>query len=130
MKVSSTTPPKKLAGSIVLVCEGGEAPMLLPLGAACVNQAVKGIAIAKRDLLEGTPETGPPAEPTYLSCFPDFRDDSRRTVSLQCDKEAKPPWNSSDVNLTVASGEEKVRGHIMCACLRVCAYMCLCVCII
>ena len=79
--------------------------MLLPLGAACVNQAVKGIAIAKRDLLEGTPESGAPAEPTYLSCFPDFRDDSRRTVSLQCDKEAKPPWSSSDVNLTVASGK-------------------------
>lgn len=38
LKVSATTPPKKLAGSIVLVCEGGEAPMLLPLGAACVNQ--------------------------------------------------------------------------------------------
>lgn len=34
LKVSATTPPKKLAGSIVLVCEGGEAPMLLPLGGA------------------------------------------------------------------------------------------------
>lgn len=65
---------------------------------------MKGIAIAKRDLLEGTAEGGAPTEPTYLSCFPDFRDDSRRTVSLQCDKEAKPPWTTSDVNLTVASG--------------------------
>jgi stage V sporulation protein SpoVS len=46
--VSSTTAPNKLAGSIVLVCQGGEAPMLLPMGATCVNQAVKGIAIAKR----------------------------------------------------------------------------------
>lgn len=39
LKVSATTIPKKLAGSIIMVCEGGEAPMLLPLGAACVNQA-------------------------------------------------------------------------------------------
>jgi stage V sporulation protein SpoVS len=97
LKVSATTNPKKLAGSIVLVCEGGEAPMLLPLGAACVNQAVKAIAIARRDLAEED-------EPTYLSCFPDFRDDGRRTVSMQCDKEVKAPWSSSDADLTVASG--------------------------
>ena len=97
LKVSATTNPKKLAGSIVLVCEGGEAPMLLPLGAACVNQAVKAIAIARRDLAEED-------EPTYLSCFPDFRDDGRRTVSMQCDKEVKGPWSSSDADLTVASG--------------------------
>ena len=101
LKVSSTTPPKKLAGSIVMVCKGGEAPMLLPLGAACINQAVKGIAIAKRELLEGAENMG---EPTYLSCFPDFRDDTRRTLSMQCDKEEKPPWTSSDVALTVAAG--------------------------
>ena len=67
-------------------------------------RAVKGIAIARRDLAEGSAEGGGAApEPTYLSCFPDFRDDTKRTVSLQCDKEAKPPWSSSDVNLTVAS---------------------------
>lgn len=39
LKVSSTTLPNKLAGSIVLVCQGGEAPMLLTMGATCVNQA-------------------------------------------------------------------------------------------
>ena len=98
LKVSATTDPRKLAGSIVLVCEAGEAPMLLPLGAQCVNQAVKAIAIARRDLLEI--ET----DQTFLSCFPDFRDEGKRTVSMQCDKETKGPWASSTADLTVASG--------------------------
>ena len=100
LKVSSTTVPKKLAGSIVLVCEGGEAPMLLPLGAQCVNQAVKAIAIARRDLADADASDGP----TFLSCFPDFRGDDRRSVSMQCDKETKAPWSTSDADLTVAAG--------------------------
>jgi len=113
LKVSSTTPPKKLAGSIALVCDGGcgEAPLLLPLGAACVNQATKAIAIARRDLLRRPAALLDDAadddewEPTFLSCFPGFRDDSKRAVSMQCDKEAKAPWaGAADATLTVASG--------------------------
>lgn len=65
------------------------------------RRAVKGIAIAKRDLLEGAGER----EPAYLSCYPDFRDDSRRNVSLQCDKEKSPPWSAPDAHLNVASGK-------------------------
>ena len=49
---------------------------------------MKGIAIAKKDMMD--PEEGTAA--TFLSCFPDFRDDTRRTVSLQCDKEVNAPW--------------------------------------
>eukprot|EP00982_Pelagococcus_subviridis_P012625 31183-Pelagococcus_subviridis.AAC.4 len=113
LKVSSTTPPKKLAGSIALVCDGGcgEAPLLLPLGAACVNQATKAIAIARRDLLRRPAALLDDAadddewEPTFLSCFPGFRDDSKRAVSMQCDKEAKAPWaGAADATLTIASG--------------------------
>ena len=101
LKVSSTTVPKKLAGSIVLVCEGGEAPMLLPLGAQCVNQAVKAIAIARRDLADADASDD---GPTFLSCFPDFRGDDRRSVSMQCDKETKAPWSTSDADLSVGAG--------------------------
>jgi stage V sporulation protein SpoVS len=35
-------------GSIAHVTREGAPPTLLPLGAACINQAVKGIAIARR----------------------------------------------------------------------------------
>ena len=102
LKCSATTNPKKLAGSIALVCEGGcgEAPLILALGASCVNQAVKAIAICRKDMLEH-------ADPTYLSCFPSFRqhrEQKHGALSLQCDKETKGPWSSSDVDLTVASG--------------------------
>ena len=101
LKCSSTTNPKKLAGSIAMVCEGGcgEAPLILALGASCVNQAVKAIAICRKDMLEH-------ADPTYLSCFPSFRghrEQKHGALSLQCDKETKAPWSSSDVDLTVAS---------------------------
>ena len=37
-----------LQGSIAHVTREGGAPKLLPLGASCINQAVKGIAIARR----------------------------------------------------------------------------------
>ena len=73
--------------------------MLLPLGAQCVNQAVKAIAIARRDLADADASDGP----TFLSCFPDFRGDDRRSVSMQCDKETKAPWSTSDADLTVAA---------------------------
>ena len=84
-----------------MVCEGGcgEAPLILALGASCVNQAVKAIAICRKDMLEH-------ADPTYLSCFPSFREHREQkhgALSLQCDKETKAPWSSSDVDLTVAS---------------------------
>ena len=68
-----------------MVCEGGcgEAPLILALGASCVNQAVKAIAICRKDMLEH-------ADPTYLSCFPSFRqhrEQKHGALSLQCDKE-------------------------------------------
>ena len=64
------------------------------MGATCVNQAVKAVAIAKRDLAE---------EGTFLSCWPEFRDFHRNSMSLVLGKELKSPWLTSDVDLTVAS---------------------------
>ena len=94
LKVSATTDAKKLASSICLVCEHGDAPLLLPLGASSVNQAVKGVIIARRDLL---------ASHTFLSCFPQMREGSRTAVCLQLRKELKQPWTSEDgvVDFTV-----------------------------
>jgi hypothetical protein len=62
-------------------------------------------AATTRDLLEGASLAGVAAEATYLSCYPDFRDDSRRNVSLQCDKETTAPWSGSapDAHLNVAA---------------------------
>ena len=37
-----------MQGSIAHVTREGAPPSLLPLGAACVNQAVKGVAIARK----------------------------------------------------------------------------------
>jgi stage V sporulation protein SpoVS len=108
LKVSATIDAKALAGSIVLVCDGGYAPLLLPMGAQCVNQAMKAIAIARGQFLEN--ENGQ----TFLSCFPSFRDDNRNTVQMQCDKETKGPWRTSTADLVVGGGTEptKVAGAI------------------
>lgn len=91
-----------------MVCDGGYAPLLLPMGAQCVNQAVKAIAIARGQFLEN--ENGQ----TFLSCFPSFRDDNRNTVQMQCDKETKGPWRTSTADLVVGGGTEptKVAGAI------------------
>jgi len=48
LKVGASTTAKKLAGSISYVTREGAPPTLLPLGATCINQAVKGVAIARK----------------------------------------------------------------------------------
>ena len=48
-------------GSIAHVTREGAPPSLLPLGAACVNQAVKGVAIARKCVaLTARPCVAPP----------------------------------------------------------------------
>ena len=64
LKVSQNTQTNKLATSIGFVCEHGEAPLILALGPANVNTAVKAMAIARRKLKE---------ENVDLRLYPTFR---------------------------------------------------------
>lgn len=47
MRVASSSPAEKLAGAIVKFSEEGKRISLLAMGAGAVNQAVKGIIIAR-----------------------------------------------------------------------------------
>mmetsp|Transcript_16078 Transcript_16078/g.54819 ORF Transcript_16078/g.54819 Transcript_16078/m.54819 type:complete len:363 (-) Transcript_16078:7-1095(-) len=73
LKVGVNTTANTLAGSISHVTREGDAPTLLALGACCLNQAVKGIAIARRYLLE---------EGLEVRCLPAYRDRARSSVAL------------------------------------------------
>jgi stage V sporulation protein SpoVS len=57
-----TQEAKEIAGRLIDGCRAGDAPALLTIGAASVNQAVKAIAIARAELLkEGVSLTFQPA---------------------------------------------------------------------
>lgn len=47
LKVSSTSQPKAVAGAIAKITRGNESVEIETIGAGAVNQAVKGIAIAR-----------------------------------------------------------------------------------
>lgn len=75
LKVGAATSAKTLAGSVAHVTrEAGEPPMLLALGASCLNQGIKGVAIARRYLAE---------EDLELRCLPEFRDSARSSIALK-----------------------------------------------
>lgn len=62
IKVAATQEAKEIAGRLIEGCRAGDAPALLTIGAASVNQAVKAIAIARAELLkEGISLTFQPA---------------------------------------------------------------------
>ena len=79
LKVSSTSDPKKLAGSISHTCRLGSCPTLLATGPQSLNQAVKAIAIARGYLEENRVE---------LSVKTEFRDEERGAVSMILTKSA------------------------------------------
>jgi stage V sporulation protein S len=100
LKVSQNTQTNKLATSIGFVCEHGEAPLILALGPANVNTAVKAMAIARRKLKE---------ENVDLRLYPTFRetDGAKRfsAILLQTWKEEgngnmQPEDAEADVSLT------------------------------
>ena len=72
LKVSQNTQTNKLATSIGFVCEHGEAPLILALGPANVNTAVKAMAIARRKLKE---------ENVDLRLYPTFREGAAKRFS-------------------------------------------------
>jgi len=52
LKVSGTSIPKVVAGSIAHICRAGSAPSIMATGDIAINQAVKSIAVARRYLEE------------------------------------------------------------------------------
>ena len=88
-------------GSICYVTREGAPPTLLPLGATCVNQAVKGVAIARKYLVQDSVD---------LTLEPRFREArARRTVSLHLtavvyEPDSTPPAN--EVTLTVGASSQ------------------------
>ncbi|MFN2347161.1 MAG: stage V sporulation protein S [Dermatophilaceae bacterium] len=46
--MGSSTPPHDLAAAIAHACYDGRPPMLRAIGAAAVNQAIKGCAVARQ----------------------------------------------------------------------------------
>ena len=77
LKVSATSNPKNVAGSISHTSRLGACPTLLATGQASLNQAIKAIAIARGYLEEDRVE---------LSVTPQFRDEERGAVSFALSK--------------------------------------------
>ena len=100
LKVSAGSNPKTVAGSIAYVTRAGEAPALLALGASCINQAVKAVAIARGYVHE---------DGVDLALQPDFRDEERTSISLRLVKKGNGAYITelpSEAELTVSSRSE------------------------
>jgi len=74
LKVSSTSDPRRVGGSISHTSRLGSSPTLFATGAESLNQAIKAIAIARGYLEENKIE---------LSVISTFRDEDRCAVSMQ-----------------------------------------------
>lgn len=68
IRVSATSNPKAVAGKIAHACREGDPPAILLIGPACINQAVKAIAIARGFLKQDNLD---------ISFQPAFRDPDR-----------------------------------------------------
>lgn len=65
LKVSGTSIPKVVAGSIAHICRAGSAPSIMATGDVAINQAVKSIAVARRYLEEDEGEVDLKVQPQF-----------------------------------------------------------------
>ncbi|MEW5308005.1 MAG: hypothetical protein WDW38_007322 [Sanguina aurantia] len=99
IKVSAGSNVKAVAGKIAHSCREGNPPAALCIGAACINQAVKAVCIARGYLTQDGMD---------LSLQPAFRDTdrSRASLALYLAKQAiaAPPSNGEEsVELSVGA---------------------------
>lgn len=86
LRVPASEDAREVAKKLTKSCREGDPPALLTIGNACINQAVKAIAISRRYLKDDSLD---------LAFQPAFRDESRSRASIAFYISAEP-W--SDVN--------------------------------
>jgi len=98
LKVGQSSNVKTVAGSIAHVSREGDPPLVLALGASCLNTAVKACAIAAGYLAE---------DEVYVGLHPQWRDMARTSAALQVISLAgAPEWTDEDVELNVSARSE------------------------
>lgn len=67
LKVSGSSVPKIVAGSIAHVCRAGSAPAVMATGDVAINQAIKSIAVARRYLEDDDDDVDIKVQPRFKS---------------------------------------------------------------
>jgi len=112
LKVSSGTKPNAMAGAICNVVrksETGTPPSVLATGPAAINQAIKGIAIARKYLLDED-------DPIDLLVSPNFEQDVREGSNVVFATEAVSPIdrepNDNDLSAKDKTDSFKLAGAV------------------
>jgi stage V sporulation protein SpoVS len=101
IKVSATSNVKPVAGKIAHSCRDGEPPAILTIGASCINQAIKAIAVARGYLSNDALD---------VSFQPAFRDRDRNRPSIALYLSTQAPFRASagseETELPVSSASQ------------------------